>query len=201
MSDKWNETETYMEKFYNNAQNKIPSNILDEIHKIDFRNIPKGQPRQTNKELRLILRSSGWTNHSFRANSSKFSLDDFKDDIGLERQFRTYRDLVYDVLKLQLGYNLGELKAGVIINYDENVKVKGGNSPYIQELDRKIEEFQEVINFDIPLLVIGLKEKTFLAQKEVPERHVKYPAKDRGPSDQRYLEKLRRKRALERAKK
>jgi hypothetical protein len=86
-----------------------------------------------------------------------FRLDHFKNGVGLEREFRTIRDLLFDILKLQLGYVLKNLTSGIIIAYDKNVEVKGGNYPYLQELDRKIEEFQKVINFKIPLLVIGLK--------------------------------------------
>lgn len=193
MSGKWNETETYKEKFYNNAKNKIPSNILDEIHKIDFRNIPKGAPKLTNETLGSILRSLGWADKGKCVAVSSLRLDHFKNHVGLEKELRTDRDLLYDVLKLQLGYVLGNLISGIIITYDKDVRVKGGNKPYLQKLDRKIEQFQKVIKFTIPLLVIGLKEKNF-ETKKVPERHVKYPVALRGPSYQRYLEKLRKKR-------
>jgi hypothetical protein len=116
--------------------------------------------------------------------------------VGLEREFRTSRDLLFDVLKLQKGYNNGKLTSGIIITYDESVKGRTPtlerNKPYLQELDKLLKEFGDTIKLTIPLLVIGLKQKTFLTQ--VPQRRVKYPAKDRGPSYQKYLEKLRRER-------
>jgi len=147
----------YVEKFYNNAEKKIPLGILDEIREIDFNTIPKGEPTPTNEKLSSVLKNLNWTNERKYTAVGSFFLDHFKNGIGLEREFRTIRDLVFDTMKLQLGHVLGKLSAGIIITYDEMVDVKGGNNPSLQELDRKIEEFRNVINFTVPLLVIGLK--------------------------------------------
>jgi hypothetical protein len=160
MNGTLNETETYIERSYHDARNKIPRDILDEIHEIVSRDIPVGEPKSTNKTLASLLREKGWTGRGKCVAVGSLRLDHFKNNIGLERELRTDRDLLYNVLKLQLGYVLGNLTSGIIVTYDRNIRVKGRNTPYLQKLERKIEQFRNVIKFTVPLLVIGLKEKT-----------------------------------------
>jgi len=150
---------SYVEKFYNDAEKKIPGNIIKETSDLNFSAIPKGDPTPTNKNLGCILKELGWITKGEDLWVGSYRLDHFKNGIGLEREFRTDRDLLFDVLKLQLGYNTKKLSSGIIITYDNSVKVKGGNRPYIQELDKSITEFRDgkVLGFTIPLWVIGLR--------------------------------------------
>jgi len=68
-------------------------------------------------------------------------------------------DLLHDVLKLQKAHHDSKLSRGIMITYDASVGnfKKGGQNANIVELDKMIEEFQEVIRFTIPLWAIGLK--------------------------------------------
>lgn len=166
-------TYNYSQKSYNNALSVIPANIVNEVYDSLAFVFITGEPKKINKALNSkFTRNRGWVSNSeetfvepFRPESKRgrFQVDHFRDGVGLEQEFRTSRDLLFDLLKLQLGHNWKRLSSGIIITFDENIKGKGDylqrNKPYLQELDRLINRFGSAINFTIPLLVIGLKER------------------------------------------
>ena len=63
MIKKWkNDTEAYIEIFYNDAKSTISPDILDEVHRIvSSPKIPVGEPIETNKALQLALTEKGWS--------------------------------------------------------------------------------------------------------------------------------------------
>lgn len=148
------EHKCYVEKFYNNANHLIPPDIRDEVLSIDFCKIPVGEPKESNKVLDKFFRKKGWNRSP---GISDFRFDWGKDHVALEQQFRTSRDFVLDILKFQLAHKRKTFLYGIVITYDESIEIKGRNDAYIQKLDKRLKEFEGIINFKVPLWAIGLK--------------------------------------------
>lgn len=158
------EHDHYVEKFYNGAVTKCEAARKD-ICSIDFAGVRCDNNGNTNEDLERKLKKLRWTTNFSVGKVKHFKIDFYRDGVGLEVQLRQDTDLLKDLLKLELGYHLKNgLSCGVIITYDKSVidkrgKKKSGMYASIQELDKLMYEFKDVISVTVPLWAIGIKPK------------------------------------------
>ena len=150
----------YVQSFYNDAEVVIPTRVRKEIDQICSSGIRVDNRTNSNSDLSALFKRYKWRSEVEHARDLGH-MDFKKDNIGVEVQLRQGTNLLYDVLKFELDYQDKLLTGGVIITYDQKVSIvgKSGQDASIQKLSDFVTVFVDsaVINFRVPLWVIGLK--------------------------------------------
>ena len=131
--------------------------VIDPIKKIDFE-MKKYSVPELKKILVKKISENGWSGPFRVDNRTHITISSKKGDVGLCIQLGNVSRIYADLLKLQVLYNKGIIKAGmIIVASDYSAKKMSGNMASFERLEREYSLYEEIIT--IPTVVIGFREE------------------------------------------
>ena len=154
----------YEISYHHHASEIIDSQILDSVTRIIEETkfeIKRYSVPNLKKDLVKSLMCAGWSGQFRVDNKTKITITSKKKDVGLCLQLGNVCRIYADLLKMQVLYNKGIIKAGIIIvSSNELAKIVSGNMATYERLEREYPLYENIIN--VPCAVVGFYEEEAL---------------------------------------
>lgn len=151
----------YEKSYHNGASEVIDIDIIDSVTDI-IEQTEFEMKRYSVPELKKTLVKSlicdGWSGQFRVDGKTRITITSKKRDVGLCLQLGNVCRIYADLLKLQVLFNKGIIKAGIIIvSSEESAKIMGGNMASFERLEREYPLYEEIIS--VPCAVLGFYEE------------------------------------------